>query len=335
MSATARSIKRRTRSLFAEGPLNPVLDAIWAIKRRPETRHLQSVGRPRAADALVLAGSGRSGTTWLAETICEVPDVRQVFEPLYPRWVRSARALPGQVRGPWPNAYGVRLAPGEDHGAWRPFLERALTGRVRGYWTDRLDSTRKPTRFLVKLIRANMMLGYLIDEFSPRVLFVQRHPCATVASRLARGWHAEPAALLEQEAIRDGILSPWIDTVAAESDPLARHAIWWAVENALALEDLATRPHLALTFEDLLMRPHEEVARVFSFLELPLPSSVQAALDRPSSLSRQERSYASASARLNAWKNDLDSEQQRVIIGWAERLGISRYDDAAFPRQNG
>jgi len=45
--------------------------------------------RPEPSEAIVVAGSSRSGSTWLADLLCSVPGIQQIFEPLreLPRWL--------------------------------------------------------------------------------------------------------------------------------------------------------------------------------------------------------------------------------------------------------
>src|SRR5687767_9615304 len=45
--------------------------------------------RPEPSEAIVVAGSARSGSTWLADLLCSVPGIQQIFEPLreLPRWL--------------------------------------------------------------------------------------------------------------------------------------------------------------------------------------------------------------------------------------------------------
>ena len=333
MTEVRRVVKRLVRPWLGQGPLTPVADLLYAGLRIGEDLRFGLKGRPAASDAIVLAGSGRSGTTWLAEIITAVPGMLQVFEPLHPEWVRAVRRLPGVAAdGPFPSADGVYLRPDGVHTEWCGLLERVLEGRVRCYWTDKLRTTYLPHTLVIKMVRANMMLGYLHDQFQPDIVYMIRHPCAVVASRLARGWYAELSHLLAQEVLVADYLEPWVDDIAAERDRVRAHAIWWAVENAVAAHELATRRHCAVQFETLVMQPVQEASRVLEWLGLPKPTSLAETVGRPSSMSRVDTEYDSAMMRLTAWKRELSSEQQRDILMWAERLGFDYYSYDAIPR---
>ena len=42
---------------------------------------------------VIIAGSGRSGTTWIQDVLAEANQLRTVFEPLHPQGVSRARGL--------------------------------------------------------------------------------------------------------------------------------------------------------------------------------------------------------------------------------------------------
>ena len=41
--------------------------------------------------------------------------------------------------------------------------------------------------------------------------------------------------------------------------------------------------------------------------------------------------YETSKERLSRWQTILDPEQQKRILGWADRMGVSLYDDDILP----
>lgn len=151
--------------------------------------------RPAPQDAILLAGSGRSGTTWLTDILTTGTRIQQIFEPLIPLWNENVCKLTGWDRL-GPHSWSWYLPPDSSQPEWFELLHQVLTGRYRNYWTDYYRTCFFPDRFLIKEIRANLMLGYIADKFHPKIIYVIRHPCAVVESRLAVGWHADVADIL-------------------------------------------------------------------------------------------------------------------------------------------
>jgi len=296
-----------------------------------ERLRFAAVGRPDPASAILIAGSGRSGTTWLLEIIARTRGVQPIFEPLYPTWSPTARRLTGHDGADRRYLSSHYLRPAGAHPEWKAFLGDALTGKVRSYWTDFQRTSLFPARFALKMIRANLMLGYIYDHFRPRIVYITRHPCAVTRARVKLGWTADVSDILRQGELVEDHLRQHVDAIAAERDALGTHAVWWAVENAVATRQLATRPHYRITYEDLCLRPLEIARDLAKWLDIRLPVR-PGWITRESRLSRLKRVEISVEERLSAWKRQLDPEEQRRVLAWAERLGVSDYSDDVFPQ---
>lgn len=307
----------------------PVLQGLFAARLLAEQAYFIVRGRPQPSEAILVVGSARSGTTWLGNIVAATPGTQLIFEPLNPNWIREAQRLTGQdtTRRYILSWY---LQAGGRYPEWHNFLERVLRGQVRHRWTDAERTATFPRRFAIKMVRANLMLGYLYDNFQPRIIYLVRHPCAVIASRLYFDWRSELAWLLRQQALVEDYLLPWLGLMAREEDILGAHTISWAVENMVATRELVGRPHLAVTFEELCLEPEKQADRIFDWLGLKQPAGLAALMQRPSRLSRA--AYESTVARLSSWQKQLSQEEQRRILDWAHRLGITLYNDTILPK---
>src|SRR5439155_18259088 len=120
-----RSSRTRTRSSSGR------------VRRRMARRLFVDVaGGPRRT--VLVAGSGRSGTTWLGELLTRGSATRYVFEPLHPRL--------GPFPGEFPRTYARPGSAFDDEEAWA----RILSGRVRHPWVDQYAHAFLPRRRVVK-----------------------------------------------------------------------------------------------------------------------------------------------------------------------------------------
>jgi hypothetical protein len=288
--------------------------------------------RPKPSSTIVLAGSGRGGTTWLMNVLATAPGVQPIFEPLFPPWSREVRRLAGwDAADPYIRA--AYLRPGGDYPEWHEFLYRVLTGRIRNYWTDYDRTSFFPARFLVKEVRANLMLGYIHDAFASAIVYLVRHPCAVIRSRLSapKPWHADVRDLLRQEELVEDYLRPWLTDIERETTPIGVHAVWWAVENLVASRELSNRSHFFVTYESLCLKPERVVRDIMNWLHVnEKPSRLHAALTEPSRMTDRDVDV-SVTARLSAWKHQLPEEAQGHILGWARKLGVAFYDEEILP----
>ncbi len=288
------------------------------------------LGRPEASEAILMVGSARSGTTWLMNVLSSARGIQPIFEPLYPPYSPAVRELAGwDARDPY--LRGHYLRPHGAYPGWAEFLGRVLTGRERNYWTDFERTSLLPDRFLIKLIRANLMVGYIAEAFRPAIVYTIRHPCAVVRSRLGLSWHADVADLLDQPELVEDHLAPFADFISRERDLLGAHAVWWAVENMVASRQLAGRPHYRLIYEEAALRPIETARRLAEWLDLELPRNLDTVTGRISRVTRKKHLRLTTPERLSLWQKELSAEEQARILDWSHRLGMSDYDSDPLP----
>ncbi len=207
--------------------------------------------------SVFLAGSGRSGTTWLSEIINHRRGYRYVFEPFNPREV-----------GPFGHFRTKQyLRPDDQRQEFLEPVRLALTGGLRNPWTDRFNGRIVARRRLIKDIRANLLLGWMRAHFPgmPIILLI-RHPCAVVASRLALGWRDNLSETMEQRELVEDFLFPMEAEILAAKDDFERHLFLWCIDNYVPLKQLGPQDVHLTFYENLLARPEEELQSLFTFL---------------------------------------------------------------------
>ncbi|HEU4848388.1 MAG TPA: hypothetical protein VFT03_09325 [Rubrobacteraceae bacterium] len=148
--------------------------------------------------SVFLAGSGRSGTTWVSGLINHRNAYRFVFEPFRQDKVGICENF-GRKQ---------YLRSGDRREEYLGPARTILTGGLRSLWTDRFNEKLVARRRLIKDIRANLLLGWMRANFPgmPIVLLL-RHPCAVVASQLALGWRDVLSETMEQEELVEDFLT--------------------------------------------------------------------------------------------------------------------------------
>ncbi len=249
-----------------------------------------------AHEPRLIAGSGRSGTTWVLDVVADAGDLRTVFEPLHPAALSDA--VP----------YAQRYVPaGAPEPALESLLTRSFSGTLRSVWTDyrvRPDRLRprlkhitslrelnwyvarlrklarhyrryRPTigrpAVLVKAIRANLMLGWVQRRFGARILLVLRHPGAVVESQLRLGgddW--SPARNLERYRGDEALMAAYGDRYRALLDedlsPAAGLTLVWCIQNQVPLAEQADSGCGVVYYERLFTEREREWGRAFDVL---------------------------------------------------------------------
>jgi hypothetical protein len=273
--------------------------------------------------SVLLAGSGRSGTTWLSEVINHGGGYRYVFEPFNPARVRAFEHFRSKQY----------LRPDDGREEFLRPARLALTGALRSPWTDRFNRTFVARRRLVKDIRANLLLGWMRANFPgmPIVLLL-RHPCAVVASRLALGWKDNLRETMEQEELVEDFLLPVEAEIRAARDDFERHLFLWCIDNYVPLKQFGPDEiHLSF-YENLLVNPEAELRSLFAFLGDDLDGRVYGKLERPSPLSR---SYSTGHS-VDGWRSHTSPRRLEKTIEILNLFGLDRlYGEGAMPDPSG
>ncbi len=284
------------------------------------------IDRNADPDACVLlVGSVRSGTTWLQEVINCRNEYRVLFEPFAAHRVGFCSHL-GESK---------YLRPDEDDDEFLELVRRILSGRVRQRWIDHQNRKWLCRRRLVKTIRAHLFLKWLHVRF-PRIpiVFLMRHPCATVVSQRQKGWwrYNPKQELLSQPALVDDFLAPVRDEMARAEDPFDRAVFQWCVENVVPLRQFREGDiHLAF-YEHFCEDPEPEITSLFKFLGTEVDDRVFRALRRPSFVSGHHSAVVLGRSLTEAWRRRVSPEQTRRAVEILRLFGLDRiYDDSPMP----
>jgi Sulfotransferase family len=281
------------------------------------------VGKGDHRDAVFLAGSGRSGTTWLSEVINYKGAYRYVFEPFNPARVRAF----GHFRS---KQY---LRPDDVREAFLEPARLALSGDLKDPWTDRFNTKFVARRRLIKDIRANLLLGWMRANFPgmPIVLLL-RHPCAVVSSRLALGWKDNLGETMAQEDLVEDFLLPVEAEIRAARNDFERHLFLWSIDNYVPLRQFARGEIHLVYYEDLLENPEDGLRSLFGFLGEDMDDRVYGRLGRPSPLSRRGAPLLS----VDGWRAHVSARQLERACEILALFGLDRvYGEGPMPDRSG
>jgi hypothetical protein len=300
-----------------------------------------------------LAGSGRSGTTWVQDALAETNGLRPVFEPLHPNVSEigkrySHAALRADELHPELESYLVDAIAGRRERLWtqyrcqKSFLAprlaemkttsglAALAHRWRKFLGEAPGLAAMSLRQepLVKCIWSNLMLGWLSQQCGFRIVLIVRHPGAVVESELRNGWSAASALERFRHDTKLRVLTG--DRYRAlfnrNLTPVQELAAKWLIENQWPMESAAQNKITIIHYERLRSSPNEEWKRVCLSLGLAnLPDS--ATLARPSQQAAQQGSDAGetpATAR-SRWQEALTSAQLSQIQSILDETGFKTY----------
>ncbi|MHC4938870.1 MAG: sulfotransferase [Planctomycetota bacterium] len=275
-------------------------------------------------DCVVLAGVGRSGTTWVGDILNYENEYRTIFEPFW----RKSVPLVAHFRA---RQY---LEPECTDPQFVEPARRILAGEFRNKWADSLNTKWIARRRLVKDIRANLLLGWFRARFPDTpVILLMRHPCAVAVSSLKLGWKAPLQDFLEQPVLVERHLSKQYDLIGqihASGTDFEKRVVLWCAENRVALH---SGVELVVHYENFCREdPRPEVARMFEFLGKPFDESVFSALRKPSKLSVADSAVITGANLVDNWRKQVTDSQLDRTLELLDAFGLDRiYGADSFP----
>jgi hypothetical protein len=288
-------------------------------------------------NSIFLAGSGRSGTTWVSDIINYNNEYRYMFEPFNPSQVRICKGFRRKQY----------LRPEDRREEFLRPARIILSGDLRSNWIDHLDEGFISWRRLIKDIRANLMLGWIRANFPgmPMILLL-RHPCAVASSKtrlrrireptLRRRWMPRLNDFLSQRDLVEDFLEPFVEEMRSARDDFERDIFSWCVENYVPLKQF--RPgEMHLTFyERLCEDPNDELGRLGTFLGRSFDNSVFERVNRPSKLSRPKSAIVSGESLVADWRKHVTDAQLERAVEILGLFGLDKiYSEEVLPNISG
>jgi hypothetical protein len=275
--------------------------------------------------SLLVVGSARSGSTWLAEVLVDALEARLVFEPLRVESVPLAA----------PVRFGRYVDPDDDPDpAIAYVLDQVLTGRIRDRWTDKFNTVRFPRCRVLKDVRATNLLPWIVRRYpTTPTVYLLRHPIPSAWSVAALGWPDKLEQFLGQEALMHGPMAPFrplIDEAAASSDLFHRIVLRWCLENLVPIRVLdPERVHVAF-YEDLVADPWRELKRLQVYLQgfdpglWNLRAVSEDRLGRPSHTNYHDTDVSSGPSRLEDWVAQVPGPAVDRALALVGAFGLDR-----------
>ena len=281
--------------------------------------------RPDPQLSILIAGTARSGTTWLGDLIASQIPCRVLFEPFNPELVPEYQDF----------HYFQYMRSGEKNKEFYNFTQKVFTGDIRNRWIDRQNERIFSKYRLIKEIRANLALKWLHENFPevPMVLLM-RHPCAVVLSRMELKWATDSDIhpFLAQPDLVEDYLGQHMDLIRNATTDEEKHAIIWSVNNLVPLRQFKHNQLKIVYYENLCTQPEVEIPALFEYMGFQKGDLIVDTINRPSQTTRENSAVVTGTDKIRNWKKKLTSTQIKNVLHVVNDFGLGHiYDDSYMP----
>ena len=183
-------------------------------------------------------------------------------------------------------------------------------------------------RYVVKEIRANLMLDWLETYTGGGIVYLIRHPCAVIGSRIkyeSPGFEADMEEILCQGSLMSDFLEPFRKTISAAKTLLQRHAVLWCVENFVPLSQAGSKDWLICCYEDFVSDQDAAFRMVFQHLGLEPTSRTE----RVKNLAVSKPSHDLHTP--SPWYAPLTEADGEEVLQISEEFGLRLYGRQRLP----
>ena len=277
---------------------------------------------------MIVSGSGRSGTTWLAEVLSSAPYHTLVNEPL--KNSNSSRVNDIGFTG-----WGQHIP---DEADWLEAFELfhdLFSGQELNpnYYTS--GSPNFKTKLWVhKMIRIPFLLPWLLNNFSTlKPIYLVRNPYAVISSQLRhRGFGKNKMfkkgvhTVVPQFEHHDQFYRKWSDDFECLENYTEKLALHWALENEhVLLHPWCHQKCIVITYEDLTLHPFAVFEKIESEIDINLDFINEDALKK-NSYSKIDSIPENMGQQLNKWKDHLTSQQIHSIRNILRKRNFDIYN---------
>ncbi|MBE9042053.1 sulfotransferase domain-containing protein [Oscillatoriales cyanobacterium LEGE 11467] len=328
------------------------------LDRDPDTAGTDSKTSSKRLSLGAIFGASRSGTTWLGTLVSSHPEVAYRFEPFHrlaktqpeigkslemirsPQLSSSQRsqlyhsllpAYPAIEKPPFfSKNYQTPLSWGRA-ATWPISRRMALAGHLfKKFYTPNTASTNTPT-LIFKQVEMVDIIAPLLQQVEVPVVYLMRHPCAVVWSRI----QGQQKALMPQGRAQklDNILRDCFPELAEQyagklQTTAQKEAMLWRIDVEAATSICEESPKgLPIFYEDLVENTLPVVNRVFRHFGLSLTqetvSFIEDSTDKTSKMGQKRGEigidpyfsvFRNSQVACNKWKKQMPAEDRARVI---------------------
>jgi len=299
-------------------------------------------------DTILVAGSPRSGTTWLMEILGTLPEYAYLFEPLNPIWFpesfevgfRSKTHIKPESNWSEGEEYLKKIFAGQI--ANLPIKDNTISDILHSFSIKNVMNHFLGNKLIVKSTNMNRILPWITKRFQLKnTFFIIRHPCATIASQIKTGLcgyrpNFPPYCdifptiddILNEMAEIDDFDSNLVNKLKNIKTKEEVLAASWCLDNYFILSHAKTYPLTTIIYEKLVNEGQNEIKRIFDSIDVKnIPKSAYSCLKKPSALTLKEdyKFINMPDQQLSKWKKQLSEKQIEKILKIVSYFDIALY----------
>jgi len=300
------------------------IPGIWRVQNKLKDIQMHFLSRNMhlvQEEHILVFTDPRSGSTWLAEILCEITGKPMLWEPLHLEKGKKFSSLGFTWRqhipeeASWPEA--------------KKLFAELFEGKLLNQWISihtNADDLKKANSAVIKFVRANAMLPWLMRNFNFKYkpIYLIRNPFAVVSSQIKKGWNYNIDKLYDDKLKFNAYYEQHLDYLSSLESKEEGLIAFWCLSNKPSL-DYKNRKQDVITvqYEDLILQPQETLSEILREWKLEYDLT-NFNFKKPSS-TVSDTSPLSGKDQIDLWKSSFNSKEIEKMQAVLNHFGITEY----------
>jgi hypothetical protein len=280
--------------------------------------------RTKTYKPIVIFGVARSGTTWLSQIISTV-GYELSFEPIGSMNFAEDYKVKHE---PIPPFYYLEK---RDKNAYKPYMDMIMSAEIRDKFVLKPDQQKYigSNKKVIKLIRANLMIPWMQENYDFYGILIIRSPHATINSQIK--YHMNEGVLNIEDFYPKVVLNNFtpkqrniMKKVKNRKDILA---VNWCIQNSIPLKKANRHNFVILKYEDLVKNPKRVIRKLSKRVGFDFTKAVREQLYKKSFTSRKETKKIQNYNPRSFWKKNFTQEEIDSIVEIVKAFNLEEYLD--------
>lgn len=270
-------------------------------------------------DSIIIVSSPRGGSTWLTETLNNIPNSVINWEPFHPKY------------GVIPSIYNwgsmVYLNNQDDESKYIEFVKNIFSFKFYSGFTTSFCSIQQVINariVITKSVRTTRSLPWMVRsiKFTRKPIYLLRHPIPTSISHIkAFGERIKhPSNFKPIDAHNSESFNEHLEYLHSLNSNLELEIAIWCINNTETLNSKESGKWMTVFYENLLLDPKKETIKILETLNITEREEIieQINFRKPSKTDLKNDLQNTALKQLSKWENLVSQDEkdsiQRILI---------------------
>ena len=264
---------------------------------------------------IIIVGSARSGTSWLAETIAAQHRYRLLFEPEHEFNTKKGKLICDKY-----------LTSENSSSEAKHYLKRVFSNKVDCDWIAQCSNRKYkrhlwpllPKKYIIKFVRANLAARYINENFHIPVIHLLRNPYDVIHSqqRVKFPWLYDLSHFNLQEELVEMVKSSFnfnLHSVEIFSD-IEVLTLRWCLENMIPLKTLPSYSYKSqIVYYEELRNDSDRFIDLCNYFELNPVKNLNEIYNQPSSKTHPKSEIKAPVSKISKFTKE-EFERINIIL---------------------